>query len=385
MPIFRSRLDAELTKSIYRRMPILWREPSRGNPENNPWNMKFVQGLFNLSSDSEYFCTSEELEGRNYRRNSNVFVGSHDRYLPLYEAKMLHQFDHRWCTYDDGAEARDVTVQEKVETTFLVQPRYWVQEGRVDSAVPGVVAPQDATWFLGWRDICRSTDERTLIASAAPKVAIGNSFPLIFMRGFSGSHRVAFQAVLDSFVVDYIVRQKVGGAHINFFYLKQIPAPSPDSFDAPLPSSLGVPLVEWLLPRVIELVYTACDLAPLAKDCNYLGPPFAWDEARRFEIRSELDAALFHLYLPCTEDRQWKLAERETPEQLAELKRHFHAPRNAVDYILDQFPLVRQKDEKTHGRYRTKDRILEIYDAMLDAQRTGRPYQTTLNPPPGER
>jgi hypothetical protein len=56
-----------------------------------------------------------------------------------------------------------------------------------------------------------------------------------------------------------------------------------------------------------------------------------------------------------------------------------------VAYILDQFPIVRQKDEDAHGSYRTKERILVIYDAMLAAQRSGRPYQTTLNPPPGSR
>jgi len=65
------------------------------------------------------------------------------------------------------------------------------------------------------------------------------------------------------------------------------------------------------------------------------------------------------------------------------LKRHFPQPRDAVAYILDQFPIVRQKDERTHGGYRTKECILEIYDALLIAQRSGRPYQTKLNPPPG--
>ena len=66
------------------------------------------------------------------------------------------------------------------------------------------------------------------------------------------------------------------------------------------------------------------------------------------------------------------------------MKTHFPTPRHAVGFILDQFPLVRQKDEKAHGRYRTKERILEIYDAMLAAQRSGKPYQSTLNPPPGQ-
>lgn len=55
-----------------------------------------------------------------------------------------------------------------------------------------------------------------------------------------------------------------------------------------------------------------------------------------------------------------------------------HVPLSGV-----QFPIVRQKDEQAHGCYRTKERIFEIYDAMLAAQRSGQPYQTELNPPPG--
>lgn len=123
----------------------------------------------------------------------------------------------------------------------------------------------------------------------------------------------------------------------------------------------------------------------MARDCGYDGPPFPWDDERRFEIHCELDAAFFHLYLPCEPDGGWRRAEDETPEQLAALKYHFPQPRDAVASILDQFPIVRQKDEQAYGSYRTKERILEIYDAMLAAQRSGQSYQTRLNPPPGSR
>jgi hypothetical protein len=144
-------------------------------------------------------------------------------------------------------------------------------------------------------------------------------------------------------------------------------------------------LQRWLLPRVLELAYTSHDLTLLARDCGYDGPPFPWNDERRFEIRCELDAAFFHLYLPCERDGSWRKAEDETAEQFAALKHHFPKPREAVAYILDQFPIVRQKDEQAHGSYRTKERILEIYDAMLAAQRSRQPYQTRLNPPPGSR
>jgi hypothetical protein len=152
-----------------------------------------------------------------------------------------------------------------------------------------------------------------------------------------------------------------------------------------LKSESGTSTAQFLFPRALELIYTANDLVPLARDCGYDGPPFAWDEARRFEIRCELDAAFFHLYLPCKADGGWQRVDGETPEQLAVLQKHFPTPRDAVAFILDQFPIVRQKDEQVHRRYHTKERILEIYDAMLVSQRSGRPYQSNLDPPPGER
>ena len=149
-------------------------------------------------------------------------------------------------------------------------------------------------------------------------------------------------------------------------------------------------LHDWLLPRAIELTYTAWDLEPFAQDCGWPSPPFRWDEERRFLLRCELDAAFFHLYLPATREGGWKPARRaegavrdEIPEQLAELQRHFPTPRDAVAYIMDTFPIVTRKDEEKFGTYRTKETILKIYDDLAESQRTGDPYVSPLNPLPG--
>jgi len=146
----------------------------------------------------------------------------------------------------------------------------------------------------------------------------------------------------------------------------------------------------WVEKRSLELTYTAWDAENFARDCGWGGPPFRWDEDRRFLIRCELDAALFHLYLPADENGDWCPAHKadgcpngQKPEQLEELKRHFPTPRDAVDYIMDTFPIVRRKDEAAYDEYRTKRVILEIYDAMQEAIRIGRPYETRLDPPPG--
>ena len=127
------------------------------------------------------------------------------------------------------------------------------------------------------------------------------------------------------------------------------------------------------------------------RDCGWDGPPFRWNDERRFLLRCELDAVFFHLYLPADENGDWRPARQsdgcpcdETPEQLADLKRHFPTPRDAVTCILDTFPGVRREDEERYGEFRTKHTILDISDAMQASIATGEPYRTRLAPPPAD-
>ena len=128
-PIFRSKRDADLTKAIYRCVPVLLKE---GPPEANPWGVSFKQGLFNMTSDSHVFRTSEQLEADGWTLTSNRFHKGKQVYLPLYEAKMLHHFDHRWATYD-GLDTHDLTIAEKADPACTVLPRYWVPTAEVDA------------------------------------------------------------------------------------------------------------------------------------------------------------------------------------------------------------------------------------------------------------
>ncbi|MCO6449881.1 MAG: hypothetical protein J5I90_03730 [Caldilineales bacterium] len=114
-------------------------------------------------------------------------------------------------------------------------------------------------------------------------------------------------------------------------------------------------LRDYIVPRVVELSYTAWDLQAFAADvlaevgaetwqrwfpANPLSPdgvpaPFPWDEARRAALRADLDAVYAHLY---------GLSAAE------------------LAYILDTFPIVRRKDEAKFGEYRTKRMILERFE-----------------------
>jgi hypothetical protein len=190
--------------------------------------------------------------------------------------------------------------------------------------------------------------------------------------------KLALAASQNSYVVDYVARQKLGGTSFAFFILKQLPILPPSTYAESFPIAT---LLDFVAPRVLELVYTAHDLAPLARDCGYDGPPFRWDEERRFDLRAELDAAYFQACLgPCD---AWGSAPGESREDLARLRAHFSTPRDAATHILNSFPIVREKDEKAHGSYRTRDTILALYESLTTAHRTGTAWQSPLDPAPG--
>lgn len=255
-----------------------------------------------------------------------------DVMLPLYEAKMIHHYDHRWATYERDGTVRDVTLEEKQDPDFVVMPRYWVDEREVDVKLEG---RWDRDWLLGWRDICRSTDERTCIATINGEHASPEGGTLLTFCEPPEAAPVVL-ANWNSYAFDFVARQKVGGTHLKYFTMRQLPMISP-AVVASVPTWSDKTVAEWITERVLALLADNYEMEVLARDLKMSPPGAAWDTARRKQIRAELDAAFFHLY---------------------------GIERDDVDYIMDTFPIVRRKDEAEYGEYRTKRLILEAYDRM---------------------
>lgn len=383
-PTFRSRRDAELNLAIYRRVGVLVREDDEAA---NPWRLEARTRLWHMTEDAAHFRETKQLLAKGYRRAGHVFESGGDRLVALYEGKMFHHFDHRFGTYEGQTEAQEnqgklpeLDNEAHANPTCFAQPYYCVPSNEAEMRLTPVT---NSEWLLGWRDITGSTVQRTVIMSFVPRVAVGNTAPLLFSK-VEAPLVACFYADCCSFVVDYAARQKVGGLHLTFGYIKQLPIIPPDALDGKISWDPYHALRDWLLPRILELIFSAWDMEFLARDCGWSGSPFIWNEGRRFHLRCELDAAFFHLYLPCEANGGWKFLESETPATRQSLLAAFPTPRDAVAYIMDTFPIVRKNDEKAHGEYRTKRVILEIYDAMAEAIRTGKPYQTRLDPPPAD-
>lgn len=260
-----------------------------------------------------------------------------ERMLPLYEAKMIHHFDHRWATFEPDGSVRDVTLAEKQDPCFVSLPRYWVREELVNDRI----GPDGV--LVGVRDITNSTNERTVISALFARSAVGNNLPVIL--NVEPRLRLRLIACLSSFALDFVARPKVGGVHLNFFIANQIAVLAPERLEGAVPwcTDLG----SWIDCRVLRLVSSASDMADAL-----VSPTFGHDPSERAFLRAELDAAMFHLY---------------------------GIPRDDVDYIMDTFPIVKRKDEAAFGSYRTKELILEVFDAMQAAIDAGAPYRSAAD------
>lgn len=320
-PVFRTQADAQLTKKIYRRAPVLVNERT----EENPWGVEFRQGLFNMTSDSGLFQT---MAGEGL--------------LPLYEAKMFHQFDHRWATWENG-EAKDCLREEKCNSNFRVCPRYWVpQEG-----VGARLGNWKRGWLLSFRDVTNATNERTAILAVLPRVGVGHTAPIAFLAQEQAAERIAcFFGSANSLIFDYIARQKIGGTHLTFSLLNQLPFLPPATYDQPN--------VDFIAARVLELVYTAWDLKPFAKDLGYHDEPFPWDEDRRALLRAELDAYYAHLYGLTRDELRYILDPKEVYGE---------------DFPGETFRVLKENEMKKYGEYRTRRLVLEAYDRLAQTER----------------
>lgn len=321
-------------------------------PDGNPWGLSFLR-LFDMTNDSGLFRQPEDLP--NARFNGWSFVEGSSEYVPLYEAKMLWYFDHRFSTFQ-GATKEQISVgllprlSDKEHGDPDVEPKakFWVASGEVRARLEA----WDRGWLLGVRAITNSGNERTFVPSVLPVSAIGNSFLVAITKDpLSGAE---LHGIWSSLIFDYIARQKLSGPNVNQFFLKQLACLTPDDFEAPTTWN-GDSLRDWLRPYLLELSYTSWRLQPYANDLGDSGAPFHWDSDRRALLRADVEAGFMHAY---------------------------GLTRDEVEHVVGAFDKLRRHEERDHGEYRTKRLVLEAYDRMARAIANGGKGWIPLADPP---
>lgn len=303
-PIFRSRRDAEITKGIYQRVPVLI-EKSR-HSGGNPWGIRFKQGLFNQTSDAELFVDAQLLKAKRYTLEGNRWVKGGKAYLPLYEAKMVQMFDHRAAgvlidtkNWVRQGQTDATSLVEHQNPEFAVMPRFWVEDSAVSDSLDG----ETQGWFMGFKDITSPTNQRTMIAAAIPYCGTTNHY-IVTRTEASARLEMCLLANLNAFALDYVTRQKIGGVTLNFFIVEQLPTLPPEQYEEKCPWAKRTKLVDWISERVLKLTCTAEDMLPLAKAAQFTGGDLKaykgrlnkWKVEERAQLMAELDAAYFLLY-----------------------------------------------------------------------------------------
>ncbi|MDW9830296.1 N-6 DNA methylase [Sinorhizobium meliloti] len=336
-PVFRSRADAEITSRLYSAAPIFLRETTGG--DSNLWGAKFIT-MFHMSGDSDLFQTSAHLSESGFEKSGSDWLRGKQRYAPLFEAKLFHQFDHRWASYPEATgDAYDVSESEKSAPSFEVQGRYWVPVAEVHSRM--AAKNWNRPWQIGWRQNARSHDLRTMIVSALP-LDVGSGHSICSADTAQDSTvQCGLLANLNSLVLDFVIRQKLSGINLSFYIINQLPILPPDFYTEPR--------LSFITPKVLELTYTSHSLASFARDIGHEGPPFAWDEDRRAHLRADLDAFYARAYGLTRDELRYILDPADV---------------KGPDYPSETFRVLKEKEIRQHGEYRTRRLVLEAWDRM---------------------
>ena len=245
---FKSELDVQLTEKMLS-FPFL------GETLPSLWNVKF-RHEFMMTNDSDLF-KYEPAPGR----------------LPLYEGKMIWQFEHRYSS-----------------------PRYWIEEqegrqrvlGRKTSDTGQLLGYQ--MYRLGFRDVASSTNKRTGIATILPRSFFASEtirLEKVVDATMTTPHRLYLCSCLNSFVVDSWLRNRVT-SHVTFYFVYQLPIPRL------MPGDL---YFDAIVSRAARLICTAPAYDDLAAEVG-LGDHRAGvtNPSGRATLRAELDGMIGRIY-----------------------------------------------------------------------------------------
>lgn len=345
-PVYKASRDREIVSALYSRLPIL--VDRSGGTEVKTWPVKYTT-LYHMANDSDLFRTLEELQEKEgaWPEGGGKWRSADGAWVPLYEGKMVQAFDHRASgittvadnLYRSG-QAAVTSIEQRHDTGHTTAARYYVLD------------KGDLNFELAIKDVTSTTNSRSLIACIIPAVGAGHTLPLLRVDLPDAGDRAFAQAMLaatlNSTIVDFVARTKILSNHASWYLLEQLPVAPKETFDT---TRFGVKTAAEIVHAIVlELTYTADDLAPFARAMGYLDeagqvlPPFPWDASRRLTLRAKLDAVFFHLY---------GIANRDD-----------------IRYIYSTFPIIEREERNAFdGRYQSRDLCL----AWLNALAAGNP------------
>lgn len=348
-PVFENTRDADIIISVYRRNPLLYEQST----DKLRWPVTFHQ-MLNRSTDESKFKTVDQLERDEgaFRISNNQYQSSQDQWIPVYEGKMVQAYDHRAAdivvntknVFRAGQQV-SLTQSEKINSNRFPKAQFYIRKTESQW-------PTSDKWIIAYKNVTSTTNMRTMIASIIPESGAVHSLPVLSLDSDVDNRAekaALILATLNSIAFDYVSRQKVPGINFSWYLLKQLPVVPFDHIEI---TKFGSVFARDLIKdTLLELTYTASDLAPFALDMGYVEEggtvkePFSWNEDRRLRLIAKLDAIFFILYgLFDSEER--------------------HKSRENITYIYSTFPIIEREETKRFGRYLSRDMTLAYCNSL---------------------
>ncbi len=347
VPIFRdARRSIPILKRIYNRFPVLV-DHSSGN-EVKAWPVKYTT-MFHMTNDSSLFRTREMLENNEdaYPIGFSRFSSVRGKFVPLCEGKSIQLFNHRYAhirinekSPSGQGVAEPLSSERLADPLYSSEPRYWINEANL----PDI---RDK-WFIGFNDICNTNNTRSLIVAIVPITGYGNTCPL-FLRDRANRKYLSIELLAANFgaiICDFIARQKIQSRHLSKYIIEQLPVIPLQQYEKKFGPKTAAEVVREIM---LELTYTAHDMAPFARDLGYVSndgkvqSPFVWSDERRMHLCAKLDAVFFLLY---------RIDNRRD-----------------ISYIFSTFPKIEREETAAYGSYRS----CELCLAWISALKAGDP------------
>jgi hypothetical protein len=320
-PIFKNKLEADIVTRIYKKFPAAIIE----SKTYNPWGLYYMR-LIDLGDYNKDHPTAKDLEEMGFTREGMIFTNSTETYLPLYESKLIFHYDWRYATFEGCSNhPRETYDSEHTDSNFEPTPQYWFPE-RIWHTIISKYS-HDRDWLLVYRDTTGATNQRTCISTIIPRLPATRSMPAL---GIANWKMAPFlMANLNSMILDFVARTKIGSQHMNYGVIKQLPLLPQQSYQLISPK-----VKDRILECVLNLICDNDGVGPFARDFGFKFP-VKWNENTRFNFSRELDAIYAHLY---------------------------GVDKNELLYILDSFDALRNAEEKKYGIYKTSQEVIKWYD-----------------------
>lgn len=255
---------------------------------------------------------------------------------PLYEGRMVSQFDHRAKGYRSGRGRKAVWEDLKFsDPNKSIQPQWRVSR----DDVPDKITNRMKKYRIGFCDVASPTNERSLVAALLPANSIsGHKVPTIVFVPEDNFSTLVWLAVANSFCMDFLVRQKVG-LTMSYTLLDSQPFPRLKE---------NAEVSREIAERVLLLTCTGEEMVGFWNVMADQGWCNTWvdsgdvpgvtDEEERLRLIAELNVIVGRdLY---------KLTASE------------------IDYILGTFPTTKKYEIQKYNEFRSKRLISELYESL---------------------